>query len=249
MGRGKKQNQPNEMPFLDHLEEFRWRILKSLIAVLGTSIFSFLFVDQFLDLLIRPSRLMPRPPKLIFLTVTGMFMVKMNIALVSGLIVALPFVSYQFWLFVAPGLLRKERKVAIYIIGASTLCFLLGSALAYFGVAPVALKFLIEMQRPDVEPQIEIGKYITFLLKLMLAFGVIFELPVVSYFLSKLGILTPQFLKKNRRYAIVAIVIVAGVVTPGPDVFSQLMMSVPMVLLYEISIIVSKFARRKTEEA
>jgi len=233
-----------EMPFLDHLEELRWRILKSLIAVFVGALLCFFLSDHLMDVLVAPAQSLDTPPKLIFLKPVGMFLVRLEASLVGGIVLGLPVVLYQIWSFVAPGLLERERRYIPAILVVSILCFGTGVLLAYFVVIPIALRFMIGMATDYVEPQFDINKYIGFMLRLLVAFGVVFELPVFSYFLSKMGILTPQFLRRSRRYAVVVVVVVAAVLTP-PDVISQILMAGPLLLLYEMSILVSAAVHRK----
>ena len=169
-----------------------------------------------------------------------MLMVRLNLSLIGGAILALPIIFYQMWVFIAPGLLGKERSYILRIVGLSVLCFLAGAALAYQVVVPIALRFMIKMAAPGIDPFFDIRNYIGFVVRLLIAFGVVFELPVLSYFLTKIGLMTPKFLSKNRRYAIVLIFILGALLTP-PDVFSQLLMAAPLILLYEISILTSKW--------
>jgi sec-independent protein translocase protein TatC len=230
------------MPFLDHLEELRWRIIKSLIAIGVGCIICFYASDTILNILVRPAKQIGIP--IMNMRVIGMFMVKLNIALVGGIILALPIVLYQLWSFVAPGLLSRERRYVQIVIPASVLGFLIGAAIAYFLVLPGALRFLSAMSADYVTNYYSIGDYVGFLLRLILAFGVVFELPVIAFFLAKFGILTPELLRHYRRYAIVAIFLVAAILTPGPDPLSQLMMAIPLLILYEVSIFVAKIAQR-----
>ena len=239
-----KNTARKEMPFLDHLEELRWRILKSLIAVFVGALLCFYFSERLVDVLVAPARSLDVPPKIIFLKPVGMFLVRLEASLVGGLLLGLPIVLYQIWAFVAPGLLERERRYVPAILLVSIVCFAAGALLAYFVVIPIALRFMIGMATDYIEPQFDINKYIGFMLRLLVAFGVVFELPVFSYFLSKMGILTPRFLRRNRRYAVVVVVVVAAVITP-PDVFSQILMAGPLLLLYEVSIWVSAAVHRK----
>jgi len=231
------------MPFLDHLEELRWRILKALIAVFAGALLCFFLSDRLVEVLVAPARSLSTPPKLIFLKPVGMFLVRLEASLVGGILLGLPVVLYQMWAFVVPGLFERERRTIPALLVASILCFSAGVLLAYFVVIPIALRFMIGMATDYVEPQFDIGRYISFILRLLVAFGVVFELPVFSYFFSSMGILTPRFLRRNRRYAVVVIVVLAAVITP-PDVVSQILMAGPLLLLYEVSILVSDVAQR-----
>ncbi len=240
----KGKDPEKKMPFLDHLEELRWTILKSLIAVVIGAIGSYIFSKQIVEFLRRPG---PEGLKLIFLGPTEGFMIYIKVSIFAGLILALPFVFYQFWKFIVPGLLEKEKKIVPPIVLFTTFCFLTGAAFAYFVIIPFGLKFLLSFQTDFLEATITIGKYLGFVVTLILIFGVVFELPVLAYFLTKIGILTPEFLSSKRRYGIVIIFIMAAVLTP-PDIFTQLMLAVPLIILYEISIWISRLVKRKEKQ-
>lgn len=237
----KDKSSEKKMPFLDHLEELRWTILKSLIAVVIGAIGSYVFSKQIVEFLRRPG---PDDLRLIFLGPTEGFMIYIKVSIFAGLILALPYVFYQFWKFIVPGLLEKEKKIVPPIALFTTVCFLTGAAFAYFVIIPFGLKFLLSFQTDFLEATITIGKYLGFVVTLILIFGVVFELPVLAFFLTKIGILTPEFLKSKRRYGVVIIFIMAAVLTP-PDIFTQLMLAIPLIILYEISIWVSKLVKRK----
>jgi sec-independent protein translocase protein TatC len=236
-----------EMSFLDHLEELRWRILKAIIAVVVGAIACFAFSGYILDFLTLPVLRIEPQPKLIFLSPTGMFFVRITLSLVCGFILALPVIVYQIYAFIVPGLYAHERKHVVPLIVLTFFCFLVGSAFAYFLIIPFGLKFLLGLATPDIEPTLDIGRYIGFVTRIMLAFGLVFELPVLSMFLTRIGLLTPRFLRRIRRYAVVVIAVVAALLTP-PDVFTQVMMILPLVILYEISIWISALIYRKKKE-
>ena len=244
----KSKDTAKEMPFLDHLEELRGRILWSLGSVVLFMVVAFPFSGIILDLLTLPNDKLGNASKLIFLKPTGMIMVRMELALVVGIIVSLPILFYHFWSFVAPGLLPRERKYILPAIAYTIGCFLAGTAFSYFIMIPTVLPFLYAMGTETIEATINITEYISFVLRLILVSGVIFELPVMSFFLSRVGILSPEFLRKYRRYGIVLIVIIGAVVTP-PDVVSQIMMAIPLIFLYEVSIWVSHVGYRKKQES
>ena len=171
------------------------------------------------------------------------FVAKLLIAFFFGVIIALPFLIIQIWLFIAPGLKKKERRLIILYLPILLLLFFIGIAFAYFILIPIGLYFLLNISN-DLTPMITISKYISLVLSLILLFGLIFELPLVILFLTKLGIVTPVFLSKKRKYAIFFIFIIAAFLTP-PDIFTQFIMAIPLIVLYEISILVSKLVRRK----
>ncbi len=244
------QNLPGDgkpMPFLDHLEELRWHLLKGIAAVVIGAIFCGVFVNEILNVLTHPVRVIEHPPVLQTLKPMGMFMVKMEIALVGGAVLALPFLIYQIWLFVAPGLFKTERRFITFVIGSSTVCFLVGAGLSYWLVIPIAMEWLVGTTvDTGVVAQFDIGMYIGFVLRLLIGFGAIFELPVLTFFLAKLGLATADRMRKGRRYAILIIFIVAAILTP-PDPISQTLMAIPMIILYEISIWVAYVAQKPSK--
>ncbi|MEO0081650.1 MAG: twin-arginine translocase subunit TatC [candidate division WOR-3 bacterium] len=229
-------------PFLDHLEELRRRIFYSLITLAVAAVVAFFFSDRVLELLTRPV------PKLVFLSPSEAFVVKLKVALASGLFLAAPLIFYQFWRFVRPALLRHEVKYVVWAVAVSTVFFLGGVGFAYFIVVPVAMKFLLSFATPKLEPMLSIDRYFSTVAAFLLACGVVFQLPVVSFFLTKLGIITPRTLVKQHRIAIVVIFVVAAILSP-PDVFSQILMAIPLFVLYEASILASFLARSKPKQA
>ncbi len=241
---GEPANVEKRMPFLDHLEELRWRIIWSLLAVVAAAVGCYFFVDQIVALLVHPA---PGDIKLIFLSPTEAFMTYLKVAGYAGLVVAFPFVAWQFWRFVVPGLYAKERKAVGPIVLFTVLCFLVGALFAYFLIIPFGLKFLLSYQSSFLVANITIGKYLSFVVTMLLVFGLVFELPVLAYFLSLIGLLTPQFLRSKRRYGILIIFIVAAILTP-PDAFTQLMLAIPLLFLYEISIWVSAAVTRNRRQ-
>lgn len=240
-----------EMGFLDHLEEFRWRILKSLAAVVVGAIISFIFIDQIMEILVAPTDKISGQFNLQVLKVQGMFMVKWGLAFVGGIILAIPIITYQLWKFIAPGLYGSEIKFVLPIIIFTYLSFLAGILFAYFVLIPFSLNFFTSMGYGDVENNISINYYFSFITWLMMGAGIIFEMPIVSFILSSVGIVTPRFLRKYRRHAIVVIMVLSAFITP-PDPVSMLIMTFPLIILYEISILVSAFVvrvkKRKEQE-
>jgi sec-independent protein translocase protein TatC len=238
-----KKHDPKEMPFLDHLEELRWRILKSLGAVLLFTLIAFPFSGRLLNILTRPNDVLRNPAEIIFLKPTGALIVRMEASLVTGVIVSAVFIFYQMWQFIAPGLLPNEKKYFWPGMLSTILCFSSGIAFSYFILIPTVLPILYSMGTETISAKINLNDYIGFVLRLILVCGLIFELPVISYLFTRIGLLTPAFLRKYRRYGIVVIFILAALLTP-PDPASQILMALPLILLYEISIIVSVIALR-----
>ena len=234
-----------EMTFLEHLEELRWRIIYSLYGLAGGTAIAWIFIDFLVNgILLLPAR--HAGVQLQNLKPFGQLMLFFEVAIVAGVIISLPNIFYQLWKFISPALRRNERKYISAIVTFSTLCFLLGVVFAYFVMLPMSLKFAAQFGSAEIKNVFAIDEYMSIIISIMLGCGLVFELPMVSYFLSKLGILTPAFMRKYRRHAIVVIFVVAAFLSPGTDPVSQLILAAPLILLYEISIFISKLARKKT---
>jgi sec-independent protein translocase protein TatC len=246
-----------EMSFLDHLEELRWRIVKMLIGVVVGGVLCWVFIDFIMnDILLKPvvrvnANLVPgqQPIHLQNLKPFGQVFLYMEVAFIGGVILSIPNILYQLWKFIAPGLLPRERKYISGIVVFSSVCFLAGIAFAYFVMLPTALEFFAGFGTPEIENNIAVNEYMNFIISVMLAAGVVFELPMVSWFLSKLGILTPAFMRHYRRHSIVVIFILAAVLTPGTDPVSQILLAVPLLALYELSIGISAWVHRSKAKA
>jgi sec-independent protein translocase protein TatC len=236
------------MGFFDHLEELRSRIIKSLIALACTAaVCGYFYKEIIRDILLKPAVSAKLP--LINTEPMGQFTLAIQVVLISGLIVAIPFIIWQFWGFVKPGLYQKERRYVSVIAGATIVCFLTGVAFAYFVMIPTSITFIGGFQLGGINNQIAISGYFSFILGFILACGVVFEMPMLSYALSRFGITTPAMLRKYRRHAIIVILIAAAIITPTPDPFNQLLLAVPLYALYEISILVAATASRQRTEA
>ena len=238
-----KNENPTEMGFLEHLEELRWRIVKSLSAIIIGSAVSFGYIDEILNILLFPTSRTNNPINIQVLSVQGMFLIKWFISFISGFIITLPFLIYQFWQFVAPGLKVNEKKFALPFVFFAFTSFILGVSFGYFVLIPFSLEFFSGIGAPHVENNFSIQYYFSFLTWLLLGAGVIFQLPVVSLVLSAIGILTPAFMRHYRKHSIVVIMILSSFITP-PDPVSMLIMSFPLALLYEMSIGVSWLVNR-----
>jgi len=236
----KDENDGTSMPFLRHLEELRWRLFKSIIAIVIMAMTAFYFAEDLIKLVKIPFGDYP----LYNIQVTGTFYAYLKIALFAGVIGALPIVFYQLWSFISPGLYKREKAMILPMVAVSTGLFVVGAGFCFKIVLPIAFKFLMGFAAGTIQNTITIGSYIDFVGLLMLAFGFGFQMPVVAYFLGKLGLITPGFLSKGRRYAIPLLLIIGAVLTP-PDVFTQVLLAAPMYLLYEISIIVVWVVQRK----
>jgi sec-independent protein translocase protein TatC len=259
----------SEMTFLEHLEELRWHLIRSAIAIVVFGTLAFAYKHIVFDVIILgPSnsdfitnRLLCRLGELIniqklclnikpivlqSIEMAGQFTTHIKISIIAGIIVASPYIFYEIWKFVRPALYSKERKVASGAVLAISSLFIIGVLFGYFVICPLAVNFLINYQVSDVAlNNIKIMSYVSTVSGIAMASGVVFELPVVVYFFTKIGLLTPDFLKKHRRHSIVIILIIAGIITPSPDIFSQLLVALPLLFLYEISINVSKRVFKK----
>ena len=231
------------MGFLDHLEELRWRLVRSLLAIIIGSLISFGNIDRILGILLYPTKMTSQPINLQVLSVQGMFLIKWFISFISGFIIALPYLIYQFWRFIAPGLLANEKKFAIPVVFFGFSSFITGVLFGYIVIVPFSLEFFSGIGNPDVQNNFSIQYYFSFLIWLLLGAGIIFQLPVVSLVLSSIGILTPAFMRHYRRHSIIVILIISSFITP-PDPVSMLIMSLPLTLLYEASIGVSWLVNR-----
>lgn len=241
------RGESREMSFLDHLEELRWHIVKALIGLLLATVVCGIYADAIVqDIMMKPLRAAGLKAQV--LSPYGIVLLYMQTVLICGLIISMPNTLFWLWKFVAPGLLPKERRYISRIVFFTSLCFFGGVAFAYFILLPTALTFFSTFGTKNIDLNIAIDHYISFVLTLLLGAGLVFELPMISYFLSKLGFLTPAFMRHYRRHSIVAILIISALVTPTPDPLTQLMLAAPMLLLYEISIFVSKVATKKAKE-
>ena len=238
----------DKVPFTAHLEELRNRLIVSFIAV-GIGFFlCYGFKERLFEILTAPViSVMGEGEKLIFTSLPEAFFTYLKVSLLSGIMVSSPVVIYEFWMFVAPGLYKKERRMLFPIILLSTFFFTGGALFGYFVVFPYGFKFLLGFASDTIRPMLTMKDYLSFSAKLLLAFGLIFELPLVITSMARLGLVTVDFLKKNRKYAILIFFVGAAILTP-PDVVTQIMMAFPLMALYEISIIGAKIFGKKASK-
>lgn len=238
----------DEMGFLDHLEELRWRIIKAVIGIVVGAIIVAFFIDEIMKFVIfAPAKSTDPPLTIINLKPYGQFTLYMQVILIGGIIASVPNIIYQFWKFIEPALMPNERKYISGIVFFTSLCFLVGLVFAYFVLLPTALNFFASFGTDIILNQIDANEYMQFIISVCLLAGVVFELPMVSFFLSKVGILKPEFMRKYRKHAVIAILIIAAIMTPSPDIVSQIMLAIPLFILYEISIYISKVSQKKRE--
>ena len=230
---------PNEMTFLEHLEELRWRILKSLGAIVLFAVAAFLNANRIIAFLTAPALALDKPVVLQALKVSDMFMVQLIASLLVGLVLAIPVLIYQVWRFVAPAVGRSSRVLTLSIVLFGSLFFLAGITFGYLVMLPFSLRFFTSLGGGLVESNFSIHAYLGYVAWMLIAAGLVFQLPVVSFMLTRMGLLTPRFLRHYRRYALVGIVVFSAILTP-PDPLSQVLMAVPLLGLYEFSIFISR---------
>lgn len=240
-----------EMPFLDHLEELRWRIIWSLAAIVVGVVLGFVLVIKFNLLVWLQGPIMPylKGHRLMNTHPGGGFSIIMQTSIMIGVVIALPVVIYQAWLFLAPALHRHEKKVVLPVIIGAVFLFVCGAALAWYFVLPMTLRFLTSMGDEAFDQMISATEYFGFATSLVLAMGAVFELPIVILALSALGLVTPRLLSRFRRHALVGSYVVAAFITPGDAFFTSVILTAPLYLLYELSIVLSWLVFRRRERA
>ncbi len=232
----RKEHELMEMPFIEHLRELRERLIKVALSIFVMSLVSFYFADKIFTFLKEPVLRYYPKVNLITLSPTEPLFILLKVSLACGVILSFPIIAYQFWRFVEPALYESEKKKVIPLMLSSILLFSLGLCFAYFLVLPLSLKFLIGIgiEKLNTQPMLSINLYISFLLKMLIAFGLAFEMPIVLLFLQRAGIITKGQLKKFRRYFIFFSFVVGAFI--APDVLTQILMAIPLIILYEISI-------------
>lgn len=226
-----------KLTLVAHLEEFRSRVIKSIIFIIASICLTYAFVNVILPALVKPVG------KLVFIAPQEAFIANIKIAFFGGLFLSAPFILFQLWRFVSAGLNKNEIKYVRIFGPLSFIFFVTGTIFCYFVIIPISIRFLLGFATDIMIPMITVSKYISFVGTLTLTFGIIFELPLASLFLTKIGMITPRFLSKKRKLAIVIIFVSAAVLTP-PDVITQCMMAVPLLALYEIGILFSRAVYR-----
>ena len=267
-------NQPkDEMSFLDHLEELRWHLIRSVIAILIIATIAFILKDFIFDVILfgpkqkdfvtyrwfcsisqtlgqgssfciddLPFRIQSR-------TMAGQFSAHLWTSILAGFIIAFPYIIFEFWKFISPGLYEKERKNARGFIFIASTLFFIGVFFGYYIVTPLSINFLGNYSvSSEIFNDFDLSSYIGLLRASVLASGIIFELPIIVYFLTKVGIVTPEFLRKNRKVSLVLVLSLSAIITP-PDIASQIIVSIPILILYEVSILISRIVIRKQNQA
>ncbi len=238
-------NKDDKIPLTSHLEELRKRLIVCFIAVGAGFILSYGFKEKLFQILTYPLiSVMKTDGTLIFTGLPEAFFTYLKVSFLTGLILSAPVILYEFWVFVAPGLYHKERRLLLPVVFFSSLFFIAGALFGYFVVFPFGFKFFLGFATETIKPLISMREYLSFAAKLLIAFGLAFELPIVVTFLSRLGIVTVDFLKKNRKYALLLSFVCSAILTP-PDVITQIMMALPLMILYEMGIYSAMFFGRK----
>lgn len=267
----KGNKEEKEMSFLEHLEELRWHIIRSVLAILVFMIIAFIFKSFiFENIILAPKNpafftnrilchlgellnttalcINTKPLSLINIKMSGQLTTHIAVAMVAGLILAFPVILWEFWQFFKPALRSNEAKYAKGAVTAASLLFFTGVLFGFYMLAPLSLHFLSSYEiSPEVTNQINIRSYIGTLTSICLATGLVFELPIIAFFLTKIGVITPAFMRRYRKHAIVVIFIIAAIITP-PDVFSQTLVAIPLLILYEVSILISARVMKQKEK-
>jgi sec-independent protein translocase protein TatC len=266
-----KKNE-DEMSFLDHLEVLRWHLVRSVLAVFIVAIIAFIFKDFIFDKVILapksptfPTNLLlcelgkrlnvlklcinTMPLEIISIKMAGQFSMHIMVSLVVGVVIGFPYLFFEFWRFIAPALHHNEKRHARGAVFYSSFLFLMGVSFGYYVISPLTVHFLGSYSvSPEVTNQINLISYVSTIASVVLASGVVFELPVLAYFLTKIGLITPEFMRKYRRHSLVVILLLSAIITP-PDVFSQILVAVPLIILYEVGIFISRrIVRRQQKE-
>ena len=234
---------------LEHLRELRKRLLRSAIAVVITSSVAFVFIDELFEFIKRPALDLDPVPVFIFIEMTEGFVTYMRVALVAGIVAAMPFIMYQFLMFLIPALTNRERKAVLTLLPLITVMFVGGVAFGYIFLVPPAAKFLLSVGTEVAEVQPRLSNYVNFVTRLLLAIGIIFQLPVVTTFLARIGVISSKWLADRRKLMIVFSFVLAAFITPTPDAVNQSIVAGTLIVLYEISIWLAKLAQKRRRQA
>ncbi len=236
---GKAKKSPDEMTFLEHLEDLRKRLWYSFVALFITVIPCWVFSKQVFEILSRPvTQYLPEGMKMAFTSLTAPFMLYIKVSVLTAIFLTSPFIFLQIWYFIAPGLYQKEKKYVFPFVVFTTVFFLAGAAFGYFVMFPWACRFFLNLGS-DFTPVLTVDTYFGFSLKLLLGIALVFELPTLVFFLSKLGIVTSRWMIRNFKYAVLAVFVIAAVITPTPDMVTQSILAVPMLALYGLGILIA----------
>lgn len=234
-----QEDHDEEMTAVDHLEELRRRLIISIVTVMIASGCCYFYAEEMVGFLTKEAG------KLYYMNPAEAFFTYLKVSVCAGFLISIPVLMHQFWAFVVPALTNREKKTFDIIVPASVVLFFIGLAFSYFLVFPTAVKFFMGFSTDTLLPMFSIGHYLSFVIAFVLPFGFVFQLPMVVLVLAKLGFLTSTFLKEKRKYVIVGAFVVGAVISPTPDIFSQCMIAIPMLLLYECSIMIVEYFLKK----
>ena len=230
-------DESGKMSFLEHLDELRKRLINSVIAIAVGCVIAFIFLERVFDFITLPMRqMLPPGGHLVQTAPSEFFMLYLKVGALVGLLIALPAVMFQLWLFIAPGLYAHEKKLAIPFVAMSSLLFMTGAAFSHFVAFPWTWKFFMDFMPGYIVPMIRLGEAFPLYVKMLLGFGAIFQLPTIVFFLARMGVITAGFLIRHTKYAVLIIFILGAVLSPGGDIISQSLMAGPMLILYALSI-------------
>jgi sec-independent protein translocase protein TatC len=233
-----------DMPILDHLEALRWHLIKSFASILAFAIIGFIFSNKLIDFLSLPIKNTEPPLELLNTTILGVFMAKMKVSIMAGIAFSIPVIAYQIWSFIAPGLLKEEKRYVPVFVGTTMINFTLGAAFSYFIMIPMSLTFFAVLNHglPGLVNYVTLADYLSYITMLILFTGVAFELPILIYILAKLGLVSAEMLQNGRRFSTLIILLLSAIFTPA-DPFTMLGVAIPMIILYEVGIWVAKFVK------
>jgi sec-independent protein translocase protein TatC len=236
---GKIKKTPDEMSFLEHLEDLRTRLFRAFVSIFVAVIPAYMFSQEIFRFLAKPlTQFLPEGEKLAFRTLTEPFMLYIKVSFLAALFAVSPYVFYQLWKFIAPGLYQKEKKYVVPFVLFTSIFFIGGAAFAYYIAYPFACQFFLKLGS-EFKPVITVDDFFGLTIKMLLGIGLVFEMPTLIFFLSKMGMVTSRWMIKNYKYAVLIVFIIAAVITPTPDMISQSILAVPMLVLYTLSILVA----------
>jgi sec-independent protein translocase protein TatC len=245
---GKVKKHPNEMTFLEHLDDLRKRIFYSFLALVIAVIPCWFFHKQVFDILARPvTKFLPEGEQLAYTTLTAPFMLYIKVSFLTAIFLTAPFIFLQLWYFTAPGLFRKEKKYVIPFVLFTTIFFAMGALFGYFVAFPFACNFFLKMGA-DFQPVITVDKYFSLALRVILGIALVFEMPTLVFFLSRMGLITSRWMIKNFKYAVLVVFIIAAIITPSPDMVNQSIIAFPMLALYGLGILIALIFGKKKKK-
>ncbi|HHF43489.1 MAG TPA: twin-arginine translocase subunit TatC [Candidatus Aminicenantes bacterium] len=246
----KRKKSPDEMTFLEHLEDLRKRIFYSAVFIVVAVIPAWIFSKDLFDILARPvTKFLPEGERLAYTTLTAPFMLYIKVSFLAAIFFSSPFIFLQLWYFIAPGLYQHEKKYVIPFVLFTSIFFLLGAIFGYFIVFPWACRFFLSMGK-DFQAVITVDKYFSLALRVLLGISLVFELPTLVFFLSRMGLITPRWMIRNFKYAVLAVFTIAAIITPTPDMITQSIIAFPMLGLYGLSILIAFiFGKKKSSRS